>query len=471
MKLLQPEKRLVQHQQSPIKKSEGPEEPESPLQSLKKTRDLPNLNKCHACGFIVDACTGKKRLHILNSEWRIVLLCKNCLLSIKSSKMCTYCFSESSADCFRCEQCQHSVHKKCFSKYKYTPPWSYACSGSEFSVCVDCWVPQSVVLSRKRMKTEKVKKKGGIVLEKEASRVSDDGNSAVSLENVVKDANLAVGKKVEAAARARGEAVKKAEVARRAFVVANSALSLVGSGDENSLNERLKVSADKVFELYPPMSSSPSSCSLFNSSYFDALKVGTSSSDSPCARSNESNSSDFLKHEISSDGNMYRDSHKYVLEPSVCMDGSDKRSSSKEDKCMADCDSKVEIGEELMKEGEGSCSDKRINLNGYNRLNLDHKQTETALPGEERCNGQPDRFFLKYSRLNLDHKQKETVLPGEERCNGWPDRFFLKYSRRVHRSKPISVNKPKILYNNNETNLESQGSATEVPMDGLTAFS
>ncbi|XP_028753181.1 uncharacterized protein LOC114712806 [Neltuma alba] len=441
MKLLQPEKRIEQHRQSPIKvpdnlkfrgsESQGREEPENPLQSQKKTRDLPNLNKCHACGFIVDVCAGKKRLHILNSEWRIVLLCKNCLSSIKSSRMCSYCFSESSADCFCCEQCKHSVHKKCFSKYKDTAPWSYACSGSEFSVCVDCWVPKSVVISRKRMKTGKVKKKDRIVLEKDASRFSDDGNSAVSLEDVVKDANLVVDEKVEAAARARDEAVKKAVVARRAVEAANSALSLVPRGDENSLNERLKMGADKVVELYPPVSSSPSSCCLFNSSYLDTAKAGTSSSDSPCMRSNPSNSSDFLKHEVSSDNNMHKDSHKYVMKPSVCMDGSDKRTSSNEGKCMVDCDSKEEIGEELMKEGEGSCSDRQIS--GYYILNLDRKQTETALPGEERCNGQPDRYFLKYRR-------------------------------RVCRLKPISDSKPKILHSNNDTNLESQGSATEVPL-------
>lgn len=409
------------------------QEPENPSQSLKKTRDLPNLNKCHACGFIVDVCTGKKRLHVLNSEWRIVLLCKNCLSSVKSSKMCLYCFSESSADCFRCEQCQHSVHKKCFSKYKGTAPWSYACSGSEFSVCVDCWIPKSVAFSRKRMKNGKVRKKGGVVLEKETSRVSDDGNSAVSLEDVVKDANIVVGKKVEAAARAREEAVKKAVDARRAVEVANSALSLVASGDESSLNERLKMSAGKVVELYPPMSSSPTSCSLFNSSYLDTPKMGTSSIDSSCMRSNPSNSSDFLKHEISSDDNMYKESSKHVLEPSVCMDGSDIRTRSKEGKCVADCDAKEEIGEELMKEGEGS-SDRQVNFSGDSRLTLDCKQTGTALHGEERCKGQPDRNLLKYKR-------------------------------RVWRLKPISDCKPTILYNKHETNLERQSSTPDVPLN------
>ncbi|KAF7842649.1 uncharacterized protein G2W53_004947 [Senna tora] len=450
MKLLQREKRIEPYPHSPNNalklhgsKSVSPKAVEKPAHSnpasQKKTRDLPNLTECHACHFKVDVCTGRNRLHILPSEWRIVLLCKSCLQSVKSSQICSYCFSNASADCFRCGQCQRSVHKKCFSEYKGAAPWSYACSGSEFSVCVDCWIPKSVSVSRRIMKSRKVRKKSGVVSEKETSRVFDNGNSTTSLEDVVRDANLVVEKKVEAATKAREEAVKKAAVARRAIEMANSALSLIVKRDEDSLNEGFKMDADKVvddselgLELYSPMNSSPNSCCLLNSGYLGTPKLWTSSVDSPCKRSNPSNSSGFGKHEMFNDDKIYKESHKHVFEPSVCMDKSDIRTCSREGKCIADCDAKEETGEELMKEGEGSCSNRLINLGGED------------------------------SGMNLDGKQEDTVLHKEDRCNGRPDRYFLKYRRRVCRSKPISDSKPKILYSENEINTESQGSAPEI---------
>lgn len=568
MKLLQAQKQIKQRPQNPTnlefhaKKSEQQQEEEpsnSSSQSHKKTRDLPNLNKCHACGFIVDVCAGKKRLHILNSHWRIVLLCKNCLLSIKSSKMCSYCLLKSASDCYRCEKCKHCVHKKCFLKNRHVPPWSYACNnGFEFSVCVDCWLPKSVPVSRQRLNFGKVLGKGRVELE--------NGSSSFSLEDVGKDANVLVGKKGEAAVIARGAQVIKAVYARRgvkAVKVPCGALSLVVNGEENSLNKRLKVSDDRFVELCPAVSVSRSSSGLFDSSDLDVMKGVTCSSDSPCVRSNmsnsgdslkheilsggnvyrdslncesepsygmdgsdkgtsskvgkrvplikhvyarradkvasgalnlaangdgdslnkrrkvsvdevaklcptasnslsrsglinssdlnaakvvtcssdspcvslnPSNSSDSLKHEISSDGNVYKDSHKCELEPSFCMDGSDKGTSLNVDKCMVDCDAKVYMGKELMKEREVSCSDKKF-------------------------------IFKGYSRLKLKRKQVKTEFPGEERCNGDPDRYSLKYRRRVYRSNPILHCELKILYNNNETKLESQGSATEVRLN------
>lgn len=439
MKLLQSEKRTGRHPQSPKNDQSGlklqdsapdvPEAAEDPLQSQKKTRDLPNLTECHACGFKVDVCTGRNRLHILHSEWRIVLLCKMCLSSIKSSQICSYCFSKTSADCYRCEQCQHSVHRKCFTKYKDAAPWSYASSGLEFSVCVDCWIPKSVAVARRRMKSGKVRKKGRVVSEKETCRVLDNGTSATSLEDVVRDANLVVEKKVEAAARAREEAEKKAVVARRAVELANSALTLIANKDKNSINECLKMDAVKVVGD----NSSPNSCCLLNSSYLDSPKLWTSSIESPCKRSNPS--SGFVKHEMFNDDIMYKDSHKYVFEPSVCKDRSDMRTGSKEGKSIADCFVEEETEADLMKEGEESCSNRVINFGGED------------------------------SSMDLDRKQSDTAFHGEEGCNGQPGRYFFKYRRRFCRLKPISDSKLKILYNKNEINLESQGSAPEVPLN------
>lgn len=445
MKLLQPEKPTELSPQSDstsqvnlkLHGSESEISLHSNPTSHKKTRDLPNLTECHACGFKVDVCSGRNRLHVLHSEWRIVLLCKPCLLSVKSSEICSYCFSKTSSDSFRCEQCQHSVHKNCFSMYKDCAPWSYACCGSEFSVCVDCWIPQSMADSR-RMKSRKVRKNDGVELDKQTSRVLDNENSMTELEDAVRDANLAVEKKVEAASKAREEAAKKATLARRAIEMANNALSLVADRDEISLDEDLKMDDDKVVDdselvvkLYPHMNSSPNSCRLLKSTYLEKPKLWTPSKDSPCKRSNPRNSSGFVKHEIFNDDIIYTYSRRHAFERSDCIDKNDMRTGLKEGKRIADYDAEEEIGEELMKEGEGSCSNRLINLGGED------------------------------SDLGLDCKQADTALHREDRCNGQPDRYFFKYRRRVCRSN----GKPKILYNESEVNPESQGSAPEVPLN------
>ncbi|KAL9321429.1 hypothetical protein ACSQ67_013268 [Phaseolus vulgaris] len=427
MKLLESKKRT----------EEQPESSENPSDSVppnKKTRDLPNLTECHACGFKVDVCSGKNRLRTLYSEWRVVLLCKKCFVSVESSQICSYCFSGMSLESYRCNQCQHSVHKTCFLKYKNAPPWSYASMGSEFSVCVDCWIPKHLEISRRRKRRVMGDENGRIILEKGSSRVLPGGNLARSMEDLVEDAKREVGEKVEAAARAREGAVKKALVARRAVEIAKNALSLVANGEESSLNPPPKREAFKVldgseltFELHPEFNTLPrisKSCCLLNTSFLDAPKRLSPSVDSSCKTSNSRNADYRDKHEVSCDNKLLADSCKSLCEPLVsvgtldsgsstglnllCMGRSGMETGSKDGERTAESDGEG-IGEELQKEGEGSCSDRIINLSEDSCMELDRKQADSALHRVKRCNGQPDRYFLKYSRRNCSLKSKIVI--------------------------------------------------------------
>ncbi|RDX82915.1 hypothetical protein CR513_36238, partial [Mucuna pruriens] len=405
------------------KRTESSENPSHSVPPLKKTRDLPNLTECHACGFKVDVCTGKNRLRTLYSEWRVVLLCNKCFSSVESSQICSYCFSGTCPESFHCNQCRHSVHKACFLKYKNTAPWSYACLDSEFSVCVDCWIPKPLAISRRRKRRVKGRENGRVILEK-----GRDGNLVRSMEDVVEGAKRTVEEKVEAAARAREGAMKKALVARRAVELANNALSLVANREESSLNLPPKMDAVKVLdgseltcELHPHVNSLPrisKSCCLLNTSYLDTPKRWASSVGSSCKTSNSRNASAHDDHGVSNDNKLLDDPCKSLTKPLVSVGSLDSGSSTDLNLlCMAtsgmetgskDGDRTAEfdegIGEELLKEGEGSCSDRLINFSEDSGLELDRKQADSALHREERCSGQPDRYFLKYSRRNCSLK-------------------------------------------------------------------
>lgn len=107
-------------------------------------------------------------------------------------------------------------------KYRSVAPWSYSSSGEEFSVCVDCWVPRPIAASRgRRRKIRRKDKSGDQAL---------DGTK--SLKDVAEDANCVAEKKIEAAAMARQEALRKAVVARRAVELATNALDFVARRNE-----------------------------------------------------------------------------------------------------------------------------------------------------------------------------------------------------------------------------------------------
>ncbi|KAL2342133.1 hypothetical protein Fmac_010073 [Flemingia macrophylla] len=399
MKLLESKKRTEAG-------AESPENPSGSVPPQKKTRDLPNLTECHACGFKVDVCTGRNRLRPLYSEWRVVLLCNKCFSSVQSSKMCSYCFSEASPQSFRCNQCGHSVHESCFLKHRNAAPWSYACAGNEFSVCVDCWIPKHVAISRRRKAKLKGGENGRVMLEK--------GNSRV-FQSIEDTKRAVVEEKVEVAARAREGAKKK-------DLVANNALISVANREEPSKIDAFKVldGSELTFELHPHLNSLPrvsKSCCILNTSYLElgTPKRGNSSVGSSSKTSNSGNDAGCDEH----DTKLLEDSCKSLCEPSVSVGSLDSGSSTDLNLlCMGmsgmvtgskDGDHPAEfggegVGEELVKEGEGSCSGRLINFSEDSGVELDRKQADSALHREEPCNGLPDRYFLKYSRRNCSLK-------------------------------------------------------------------
>ncbi|KAE9591863.1 hypothetical protein Lal_00038671 [Lupinus albus] len=491
MKVYQRKKRRTEPQI--IDSSENPNPNSFPSSQQKKTRDLPKLTECHSCGFKVDICSnvdGKNALQPLYSEWRVVLLCSKCFSKVESSQICSYCFSETSSSeiesCYSCVQCHHSVHKSCFYDCKDTAPWSYtACLGSDFSVCVDCWIPKQLAISRiMRM----MKAKGGMT-KKKGSRVSTEkGNSRVlnesgysrvlgagdlvgSMENLVNDVGRAEENKVETATRVRDEAIKKAVVAKRAVKKADNTSRLVGNQKEVSQNVRsLKRDSVRVadgsavtFELHQHMISPPriskSRCVL-NTNCLDTSKSKAARDGSSSKSLSSGSAGGCDKHEVSNDDKLNEDSNKSSFEPLVslgsldsdysadpshlCMGRSDSKCTSKDDVHVAEFHGE----EEMLKEGEGSCSDRLINFGGEDSgLELDRKQADSALHGKGSCDGQRDRYFLKYRRekyrlktnldngLELDPKQADYALHGEGRCNGQRDRYFFKYSRKKYRLK------------------------------------
>ncbi|XP_019425496.1 PREDICTED: uncharacterized protein LOC109334274 isoform X2 [Lupinus angustifolius] len=491
MKVYQRKKRRTESQI--IDSSENPNPHSLPSSQQKKTRDLPKLTECHSCGFKVDICSnvdGKNALQPLYSEWRVVLLCSKCFSKVESSQICSYCFSETASSeidsCFSCVQCRHSVHKSCFFDCKDTAPWSYtACLGSEFSVCVDCWIPKQLAISRRmRMMKAKggmIKKKGSrvssekgksrVLIESGDCRVLGAGDLVGSMEGLVNDVGRAEENKVETATRVREEAIKKGVVAKRAIKKADNGLRLAGNRKEVSQNVRsLKrdnvrvadgsaVTFEKHSHMICPPRISKSHC-LLNTNCLDTSKSKAARDGSSSKTLSLGNAGGCDKHEVSNNDKLNEDADKSSFEPLVslgsldsdysadpshlCMGRSDSKCSSKDNVHVAEFHGE----EEMLKEGEGSCSDRLINFTGEDSgLELDRKQADSGLHGKGSCNGQRDRYFLKYKRkkyrlktnldsgLELDRKQADYALHGEGRCNGQGDRYFLKYSRKNYRLK------------------------------------
>ncbi|KAI3803845.1 hypothetical protein L1987_32008 [Smallanthus sonchifolius] len=185
----------------------------------KKTRELPNLSDCHGCAVRINYTNPRERLQPLDSMWRIVLLCKNCTKRVNSSELCPYCFSAviDEYDCFKCRDCQHSIHKDCVARYSLR---------SGLSVCVDCWIPDAfanLVRARKmkfRIRNNECCEQAATFPESRAS-VGGTNEPELFLEEVER--------KVAAAGKASENALRKAVVAKNAVGLAKGVLSVVAS--------------------------------------------------------------------------------------------------------------------------------------------------------------------------------------------------------------------------------------------------
>ncbi|XP_068662298.1 uncharacterized protein [Aristolochia californica] len=197
-----------------------------------------NLTNCHACG----QDSAPLSLQALDSLWRLVLLCPNCLLAVHSSKVCSYCFDKISSDggcvvdTVSCLSCARLVHRHCV-----------AASHLESFNCVDCWLPRNV--------SNKISPRFRLLVL---------GSSCGSLEDVVKDAELSAKKAALAAEKAKNKALRKAFVAKCAAEAAQGALDIakvVSSGEKtaNGSNCRPPMVHDKelALRLHRAINSSP----------------------------------------------------------------------------------------------------------------------------------------------------------------------------------------------------------------------
>ncbi|KAF3435006.1 hypothetical protein FNV43_RR22093 [Rhamnella rubrinervis] len=386
------------NQQDDAQDPQNPKETKSPPSSSspphrKKTRDLPTLSECHACKFRIDMADGKTKLQTLYSEWRIVLLCKKCFARVESSEICSYCFGAAAAseDCFACCECKRRVHRDCFSEYK----GAQSCLGSdEVSVCcMDCWIPKPLASWRGVSKDRNGKRKRRTGLES-GNSLSDGGDHEGVLEDVIKDANSVVERKIESATKAREKVVKKAVVAKRAIELATNALGFVVKKDENCAEDSVDDSR-LAFELHRAINSSPRR--ILKKLCTVNLSVLSVPKGLECDRLVRASCS---------------------VNESAC--GRPDSSSSNPDKNVSEpCDLSL-------KEGEGSCSVKLISFCGDDN-GMDFESLSFSKEGEsielncKKCDAKADCILYKYQR------RKKT------------DRYFFKYSKRKTRLKPVSL--------------------------------
>ncbi|KAA8536499.1 hypothetical protein F0562_028977 [Nyssa sinensis] len=431
----------------------------------KKTRALPNFSECHSCGLRINNSNPKDKLQILDSLWRIVLLCKKCIKYVQSAELCSYCFSKTAEnDCFRCPDCERQVHKDCIVKYSCFAPWLYCCSELGFSVCIDCWVPKLLANSEKvykRSRKKKVVSKPCLVSD---SRVLVNGGGYKSLEDVVKDANCVVEEKIAVAAKAKENAVRKAVVAKRAVGLANCALDLVAKkGGKGVKSESLASSssasatmsmvvedAELAFWLHRAMNSSPrisknlcsinSSCMAFPNIWdcngnLSVRMSGSRGSPSPSGcRKLAVCTNDHLK-----PGNtIYA---RFSTMDNECRENGEIGLDDRVDRCSVGHDN-------IMNSESQSCQ--KQDVLGH-ELHPNDTRMRCHLKYDGRSNGNPDRYLIKYSKRH------------DGRSNGNPDRYLIKYSKKHAGSKEISNPWTEFLYDSFP--VESKAVAPGLPLN------
>ncbi|XP_021666633.2 uncharacterized protein LOC110654820 isoform X2 [Hevea brasiliensis] len=220
-------------------------------------------------------------------------------------------------------------------------------------------------------------------------------------EDGVGDANSAVHRKIEAAAKARELAVEKALAARRAAELATSASDSMTAGDDNGIPATgiPATGIDDVelaLQLHRAINSSP------------RILRNLCSVNSCCLA---------VRKSLDSSG-------KSVSDPSVCVRVSGYGSSINMDYLESNGiddawirqnakNSNVEV---RLKEGEGSCSDRVMNSESQSC----GKGNGPVVPADERYNGKPAGYLVKYNRR----------APADERYHGEADRYLFKYTRR-----------------------------------------
>ncbi|KAI4318481.1 hypothetical protein MLD38_032179 [Melastoma candidum] len=377
-----------------------PRDISGPTPANRSRRDVLNLLECHACGHRVDMSKGKDRLQTLYSEWRVVLLCRKCLVGVESAVTCSYCFEGCGGDeegSFRCGRCRRRVHKQCFFRYRGIAPWSYSCNSvcEEFEVCIDCWVPRTVARFRKVGKRRGRKRKKTMIREGEV-----DGECMV-VENggCVKSGTLTDGMggaDVEVTKKKR----KKKKVAREVVLREKPVVLAIGSRGE------LKKKRRNSFNMYREMCGNDSNevdiieernvlVSLLGNNG-DALARAS-------ALANNGVNEDFELSEKMNLGDMESSVEEKAFSQSLADESATENNAEPDSgKRIDDCGTKMNwrckyVDVEPSLEGEGSCS------NGMrSECQCCWKSDKRASRGDDEKNHlKTDRFAFKYHRRSL----------------------------------------------------------------------
>ncbi|XP_010245289.1 PREDICTED: uncharacterized protein LOC104588865 [Nelumbo nucifera] len=468
----------------------------------KKTRNLPNFSDCHGCGARVTN-KGKDKLLTLDSEWRIVLVCKTCFSGIKSAEICSYCLNKVSEKGVDCGKCQRRVHKDCILKYQGFG--SYSNSFSNFFTCIDCWVPRSLSNSNGTCRSGNPTGDSKVVSDAcsmGSSRVSAVRVCSKSLEDVVNEANSVVDKKIAAAVVAREKALKKAVVARRAAELAKDALDLamVVAGQEDGVKDSpvscasVVDDAELAFQLHRAINSSPriskNLCSV-NTECWVPPKIWHCTSNSLHKISDSGSPSVCGKLEVCTANKLFENPDRTISEPSVCIDTLDKdsvidlgalranrkmyRTSSQDEECKVNEEGGKVVSYDRELEGhhvkKPDSEDDKVTLHMEEEASCSNKLITSI--GDDNSINSPPQSCQKQAELEYKVAADNSNTHYQLACGGnssalqknsfgESDRYFIKYSKRHSSLKAVLSRKAKFLYE--DFPIESEASAPELPL-------
>lgn len=318
------------------------------------------------------------RLRILGSAWRVVLLCKECVKCVQLGQVCSYCFDTVSGfQCFKCGSCDRLVHKECVVKYGGCPPWSYCPVDVRFEVCVDCWVPNSVRSKGKGVGSYEV------------------------LEDCVRDAECVAGKKFEVSVKAKEDAMRKRDVAKKAVEFANGVVE--GVKERDGLED-----GELALQLHRAMNSSPRIARSFGPVNYSCLGGGKSRK-----------VGFFGKIRLRGDKQL-----KETLEGRTNLE-------------HAGCENGGMAGEGIIRKcNPGMDNGRNPGLRYYQRRNKLRNMLQSVARGNQRiCNSGVDKNIqpgLKCYQRQRRNKLNCKSESEDKKTQGVRDRVMLHYSRRKH---------------------------------------
>ncbi|KAI0494478.1 hypothetical protein KFK09_024616 [Dendrobium nobile] len=179
----------------------------------------PCLSSCHRCGLGFPINGSVDCLKALESQWRVVLLCRECFAAVKSAEVCSYCFlwfPELEKGFLDCNMCSRRVHRTCVTLHHRN--FSHTLFDADNFICVDCCpIP--------KLRREDSKSSGG-----STSRTT----FSVSLDDFVEGATSISEKKETSKGKARENEAKKVLVTRGSSELKRKAFDAVHLVKESS---------------------------------------------------------------------------------------------------------------------------------------------------------------------------------------------------------------------------------------------